>query len=109
MGESVKEISITQGEISALKKLIMYIKFSCDDTESLFYAGSESINSFLDKILDVDYLGDYAREFYSKRNPDNEKAVMDKIKISESESMNKMDEGTMHELFKACMYPFSIK
>lgn len=109
MGESVKEISITQAEISALKKLIMYVKFSCDDTESLLYAGSESINSFLDKILDVDYLGDYAREFYSKRNPDNEKTVMDKIKASEGEAINKMDEETMYELFKACIYPFSNK
>ncbi|MCS3405913.1 hypothetical protein [Serratia sp. AKBS12] len=109
MDEPVKEISITQGEISALKKLIMYVKFSCDDTESLLYAGSDSINSFLDKILDVDYLGDYAREFYSKRNPDNEKAVMDKIERSESESISKMDEETMHELFKACIYPFSTK
>lgn len=66
--EPVNKISITQGEISALKKLIMYVKFSCNDTESLLYAGSDSINSFLDKILDVDYLGVHAREFYSKKN-----------------------------------------
>lgn len=109
MDESVKEICITQGEISALKKLIMYIKFSCDDTESLLYAGSESINSFLDKILDVDYLGDYARDFYSERNPDNEKKVMDKIERSERESITKMDKEKIHELFKICIYPFSTK
>lgn len=34
---------------------------------------------------------------------------MDKIERSEIEAINKMDEETVQELFKACIYPFSTE
>lgn len=42
---------VTQNEISALKKLIMYVKFSCDDVESLEYAGSYAISLALRRVI----------------------------------------------------------
>lgn len=106
VAENEKKINITQDEISALKKLIMYIKFSCDDVESLQYAGSYAINNFFDKLIEADYLGEYEKKFYSKRNLDNEVIVMSKIKAHEDESINKMSEDTLQEVFKECLHPF---
>lgn len=106
MGECKKEITITQDEISALKKLIMYIKFSCDDVESLQYAGSYAINSFFDKLIDVDYLGEYEREFYNIRNSDNEAAIMKKINKYQNNSLSKMSDDGISEVFKQCLHPF---
>jgi hypothetical protein len=41
-----KKLTLSQGEVVALKKAIMYLKFSCEETESVMYAGSPLINSF---------------------------------------------------------------
>ncbi|EOC0415361.1 hypothetical protein ACI00F_004168, partial [Cronobacter dublinensis] len=46
-----KILNLDQGEIIALKKAIMYLKFSCEETESLLFSGSPSINSVLAKLL----------------------------------------------------------
>lgn len=62
-----KNVAISQAEISALKKLIMYVKFSCEEEESLIFCGSEAINSFFDKIIEMDYLGDNEKIFYDKK------------------------------------------
>ncbi len=104
-----KTITITQAEINALKKLIMYIKFSCEENESLQYASSYSINSFLDKLIDIDCFGNAARAFYSKRNIDNEKFVTKKINDDQERSVNKMDKDIYQEVFKEALYPFKSK
>ncbi|MGD8164528.1 hypothetical protein [Pantoea sp. FN0307] len=109
MAEDEKKITITQDEISALKKLVMYVKFSCDDVESLQYAGSYAVNSFFDKLIEVDYLGEYEREYYSKRNLDNESVIMNKIERYQNESINKMSQDTLQEVFRECLYPFTSK
>jgi len=104
--ENEKKIIVTQAEISALKKLIMYVKFSCNDVESLEYAGSYAINSFFDKLIAIDYLGDFERKFYDIPNPDNEIAVTNKINKYQHDSLNKMSDETMREVFKQCLHPF---
>lgn len=109
MAEDEKKIIITQDEISALKKLVMYVKFSCDDVESLQYAGSYAVNSFFDKLIEVDYLGEYEREYYSKRNLVNESVIMNKIERYQNESINKMSQDTLQEVFRECLYPFAAK
>ena len=43
----------------------MYLKFSCEETESvIMYAGSPLINSVFSKLLVIDDLGDYAIDFF---------------------------------------------
>ncbi|EFE97796.1 Uncharacterised protein [Serratia odorifera] len=104
--EDEKVIAISQGEISALKKLIMYVKFSCDDVESLQYAGSYAINSFFDKLIEADCFGEHEKKFYRKRNLDNESVIMNKIEKYQDESISKMSQDTLQEVFRECLHPF---
>nr|WP_202611454.1 hypothetical protein [Proteus sp. G4445] len=104
-----KTIDITQDEVNALKKLIMYVKFSCEENESLQYASSYSINSFFDKLIDIDCFGKAAKEFYSKRNINNENSITKKINDDQEKSINKMDESVLQEVFKEALHPFKIK
>ena len=102
----VRELLLSQGEIGALKKAIMYLKFSCEETESLLYAGSPLINSVLKKLLDIDDLGMQAKEFYEKQHEPNELFILSKIDRLEKE-MGKVIDGAMkQEAFKECIFPF---
>ena len=47
--ETTSTIALTQDEINALTKLILYIKFESDDVETLLYSASPFINSVLEK------------------------------------------------------------
>ncbi|MCW7550974.1 hypothetical protein OO184_24360 [Photorhabdus sp. APURE] len=102
-------ISITQAEIIALKKLILYVKFTCEESESLEYASSYSINNFFDKLIEVDSFKEAAKAFYNERNIDNEKFVMHKIKAEQENSINKMDDEILKEVFKESLYPFKTE
>ncbi|MCO4314097.1 hypothetical protein [Pectobacterium versatile] len=106
MLENEKKIIITQDEISALKKLIMYTKFSCNDVESLQFAGSSAINSLFDKIIEADYLGKYEKEFYSQRNIDNEVFLKEKMERYKNKSINKLSEELLSKAFRECIHPF---
>ena len=52
-----KSLTLSQNEIVALKKAIMYLKFSCEETESIMYAGNPLINSIFSKLIEIDDLG----------------------------------------------------
>lgn len=52
-----KKLTLSQSEVVTLKKVIMYLKFSCEETESVMYAGSPLINSIFSKLLEIDDLG----------------------------------------------------
>lgn len=52
-----KKLTLSQGEVVTLKKVIMYLKFPCEETESVMYAGSPLINSIFSKLLEIDDLG----------------------------------------------------
>ncbi|ELY2857128.1 hypothetical protein SMC92_004265 [Cronobacter dublinensis] len=102
-----KIINLDQGEVVALKKAIMYLKFSCEETESLLYSGSSAINSVLTKLLANDDLGWQSLDFYKQPHSENERFVMSKIKKYESESGRKLSENAKDESFRNCLYPFS--
>jgi len=102
-----KIINLDQGEVVALKKAIMYLKFSCEETESLLYSGSSAINSVLTKLLANDDLGWQSLDFYKQSHSENERFVMSKIKKYESESGRKLSENAKDESFRNCLYPFS--
>ena len=76
-----KSLTLNQGEVNALKKAIMYLKFSCEETESVMYAGSPLINSVFSKLLVIDDLGDYAIDFFKKRHLENERFVLAKLDL----------------------------
>lgn len=101
-----RQLLVSQGEISALKKAIMYLKFSCEETESLLYAGSPLINSVLIKLIDIDDLGAQAKEFYKKKHVTNEFFVLSKIQKMEKERGKNIEVKMKNDAFKECMYPF---
>ncbi|ELZ9930829.1 hypothetical protein ACMW09_003316 [Cronobacter malonaticus] len=110
MAESKDKIlNLDQGEIIALKKAIMYLKFSCEETESLLFSGSPSINSVFAKLLNIDDLGEQSLNFYNKRHPENERFVLSKINKYESESGRSLSESVKEESFRNCLYPFVKK
>lgn len=107
--EKDKLLMLSQGEVVALKKAIMYLKFSCEETESLMYAGSPLINSAFSKIIDVDDLGWAEKEFYSEPHEVNERFISSKLEREEQETGRPLDESIKEKVFKECLYPFSKK
>lgn len=102
-----KSLVLNQGEIAALKKAIMYLKFSCEETESLLYAGSPLINSIFSKLAAIDDLGQQSIEFYNKRHAENERFVLSKLDKMELENGRPLDEKIKESSFRECLYPFS--
>ncbi|WP_312974399.1 hypothetical protein [Atlantibacter sp.] len=102
-----KSLTLNQGEIVALKKAIMYLKFSCEETESLLYAGSPLINSIFSKLISIDDLGQQAIDFYNKRHTENEMFVLSKLDKMELEAGRPLDKEIKENSFRECLYPFS--
>ncbi|MGG5508297.1 MULTISPECIES: hypothetical protein [unclassified Myroides] len=59
-----KEITISQEEIRALIKLLLFVKFEINDEELEIFQGSTAINSIIKKILEVDDLGEIITKRY---------------------------------------------
>lgn len=104
-----KSLTLNQSEVVALKKAIMYLKFSCEETESLLYAGSPLINSIFSKLIAIDDLGQQAIDFYNKRHAENEMFVLSKLDKMELENGRPLDKEIKESSFRECLYPFSIK
>jgi len=104
-----KSLILCQGEVNALKKAIMYLKFSCEETESVMYAGSPLINSVFSKLLVIDDLGEYAIDFFKKKNPENERFVLTKLDKLELENGRKFESEMKENSFRECLYTFSRK
>ena len=104
-----KTLTLNQGEISALKKAILYLKFSCEETESLMYAGSPLINSVLTKLINVDDFGEEAISFYKERHVKNEMFISSKLERFEIERGQKLEMSVKKNSFVQCLYPFSNK
>lgn len=102
-----KSLVLNQGEIAALKKAIMYLKFSCEETESLLYAGSPLINSIFSKLSAIDDLEQQSIEFYNKRHVENERFILSKLDKMELENGRALDEKIKESSFRECLYPFS--
>ncbi|WP_147194972.1 hypothetical protein [Pantoea sp. CCBC3-3-1] len=100
-----KNVTLSQAEVNALKKAILYLKFECEETGSLLYAGSPLINSVLVKIIEVDDLGKFSKNFYSKRNVTNEKIIQGK-KIKHALENGKEYDPLHDDSFQDYIFPF---
>jgi len=102
-----KNVKLNQGEINALKKSILYLKFECEETSSLIFSGSALINSAFDKLLINS--DSYEREvkFYSRENPDAQDFIVEKIKKQQAFNEGN-EEGNVidNEYVRCCMHPF---
>ncbi len=91
-----------------MKRAIIYLKFSCEETESILFAGSPFINSVLEKLLEIDDLHDKSTSSYFKKNIPNEDFILSKLERLDKEEGRKTDESIKLETLKTCLYPYSI-
>lgn len=106
--EENKTIKLSQAEVNALKKAILYLKFTCEETDSLLYASSPLINSVLGKLLEVDDLSQFSKGFYAKKNTTNQDFLLEKIKCYSKEIDRDLKDDEMQDIFKEGVYPFSL-
>ncbi|MDR6718682.1 hypothetical protein [Paenibacillus sp. 2003] len=106
-----KPIYLTQGEINALQKAILFLKFESGETDSLLYAGSPLLNSVLEKVRDVSAFGEYAKELHSHPNEYAECFMRAKLERSYVEELapRKRTEEQKIEILRSCMYPYPVK
>ncbi|PYY31200.1 hypothetical protein [Paenibacillus illinoisensis] len=107
----VKPVYLTQGEINALQKAIMFLKFECEETDSLLYAGSPLLNSVLEKVRDAHDYAEYTKDFHSRPNEYVERFMRAKLERSYAEELAPRERTAeqLAEILGACMYPFPVK
>ena len=108
---AVKPIYLTQGEINALQKAIMFLKFECEETDSLLYAGSPLLNSVLEKVRDAHDYAEYTKDFHSRPNEYAERLMRAKLERSYAEELAPRERTAEQkaEILSSCMYPYPVK
>lgn len=108
--EAVTPVYLTQGELNALRKAIMYLKFECEETDSLLYAGSPLLNSVLEKAFSADVYREFAESFHARPNPHAETFMRKKLERSYAEELapRERSEELKAEILRSCMYPFPL-
>ncbi|MGN7411040.1 hypothetical protein [Paenibacillus sp. SAF-068] len=108
---ATQAVYLTQGEINALQKAILFLKFESEETASLLYAGSPLLNSVLEKVRDVSAFGEYAKELHSRPNEYAERFMRAKLERSYSEELapHERTEEQKIEILRSCMYPYPVK
>ena len=105
--ETTHVVHLTQGEIHAIQKAL-FLKFECEETESLLYAGSPLLNSALSKLREADVHGEFSRQFHSRPNLHAEAFMRDKLERSYSEEHvpHERTESQLNDIWRSCMFPF---
>lgn len=108
---TTKPIYLTQGEINALQKALLFLKFESEETASLLYAGSPLLNSVLEKVREVSAFGEYAKELHSHPNEYAERFMRTKLERSYAEELapRELTEEQKIEILRSCMYPYPVK
>ncbi|WP_339239783.1 hypothetical protein MKX40_04630 [Paenibacillus sp. FSL R5-0517] len=108
---ATQAVYLTQGEINALQKAILFLKFESEETASLLYAGSPLLNSVLEKVRDVSSFGEYAKELHSRPNEYAERFMRAKVERSYAEELapRERTEEQKNEILRSCMYPYPVK
>ncbi|SCY33735.1 hypothetical protein SAMN05720606_10436 [Paenibacillus polysaccharolyticus] len=106
--ETTQAVHLTQGEIHAIQKALLFLKFECEETSSLLYAGSPLINSALSKLREADIHGDFSKQFHSRPSPHAEGFMRDKLERSYSEEHvpHERTEAQLNDIWQSCMFPF---
>lgn len=103
-----KSVSLRIGEINALKKAILYLKFSCEDEGSDIFSSSPLINGALESLILASDLGEAEVEFYQKGNRESERHVISRINKIEAHDGRVMSENLKKMVYEAWMYPFRV-
>ncbi|CAB3961135.1 MULTISPECIES: hypothetical protein [Burkholderia] len=106
--EPRKSVSLKVGEIIALKKAIMYLKFSCTDAEADIFAASPLINGAFESLISADDLGEMEVKFYQKGSKENERYVLSRMGEIEARDGKEMSEELKRRIYEAWVYPFRL-
>lgn len=108
--QAVTSVYLTQGEMNALRKAIMYLKFECGETDSLLYAGSPLLNSVLEKARSADVNREFAESFHARPNPHAEAFMREKLERSYAEELapRERSEELKTEILRSCLFPFPL-
>lgn len=109
-GETPRTIEMNHAEIMALNKAIMFLKFECTDPEADLYAGSESLNSLLGKVLEVHPFGERQQDFLMRPNPHIASTVMDQLErvdLQEGTSSTRRSAELNRLIVEARVYPYA--
>ncbi|NUU69046.1 hypothetical protein HQN64_23515 [Enterobacteriaceae bacterium BIT-l23] len=101
----IEKIELDRSEVNALIKAILYLKFECEDTDSLLYCSSPIINSSLSKLLAMYGYEDEWGKVFSVLPEANKKIAINKIKRSESEE-GVLDEKIKKEVLEQYLFPY---
>ncbi|MGQ8875428.1 hypothetical protein [Paenibacillus sp. TSA_86.1] len=106
--ETTQAVHLTQGELHAIQKALLFLKFECEETASLLYAGSPLLNSALSKLREADIHGEFSKEFHSRSNPHAEIFMREKLARSYAEEHvpHERTEAQLNEIWQSCMFPF---
>ncbi|PIT56274.1 hypothetical protein BHC49_04735 [Snodgrassella alvi] len=104
----VEKIELTRSEVNALTKAILYLKFDCEEIDSLFYCSSPIINSIFEKLIRMyGYQKDWDRIF-SNIPEMNKSIAIDKIANYEKQNNRYFDEKTKNEILEKYLFPYKL-
>jgi len=108
--EATQAVYLTQGEIHAIQKALLFLKFECEETASLLYAGSPLLNSALSKMREADVHGEFAKKIHSRPNTYAETFMREKLERSYAEEHvpHERTEAQLNEIWRSCMFPFPV-
>ncbi|QQA76660.1 hypothetical protein [Pectobacterium parmentieri] len=103
-----ESVRLEREEVNALIKLILYVKFECEDLGSTMYSSSPIINSIFEKVLNMyGYKEDWDNVFV--KIPEVKKSfVFNKIEILESQQGHCFEEETKKIILDNHLYPYKI-
>ena len=100
--------AFSREEANALIKSILYIKFTCHEPDSLLYSRSPLINSALDKFFEMHgHKADWDKVFDTLPES-NKQTVLDKIKLSEMNEEQALDEETRQRVINYSLHPYEL-
>ncbi|HGM5488827.1 hypothetical protein [Serratia fonticola] len=105
---NIEKIELEREEVNALIKAVLYLKFDCEDTDSLLYASSPLINSALDKMISMYGYKDDWEKVFAKLPDRNKKLAINKIESSEKEDGIELEVGVKDEVLTQYLHPYKV-
>ncbi|AWK40325.1 hypothetical protein GPY51_23235 [Photorhabdus laumondii subsp. laumondii] len=101
-----ESIQLAREEVNAIIKLILYIKFECEDPGTLIYSSSPLINSALEKMLNMYGYKDDWDKVFSKFLEADKNFVIKRVEYLEKHENSPLDEGIKQQILSNHAYPY---
>ncbi|MBS9430933.1 hypothetical protein B5C26_22010 [Photorhabdus luminescens] len=101
-----ESIQLAREEVNAIIKLILYIKFECEDPGTLIYSSSPLINSALEKMLNMYGYKDDWDKVFSKFLEADKNFVIKRVEYLEKRENSPLDEEIKQQILSNHAYPY---